>query len=313
MSTFINYYLNRLHHKLFKKEFFSPLLIEIISICNVRCVWCTMQTFKKHKLGYMKLENFNYIINNNIDYIKKNDIIIEPYFRGEPLLHPNFWEICDILKNNSIPNGGINTNLSLNIEVEKFLEYQMSTILVNIGGTTKEIHEQVMRGSDFDLVCSNLRKLWKLGINARIKMNPIKLNIHQLCDLPRFVTSLGGKAEFIVPYTTCYPIPQTATQEELVFFFENVVSEDVNSHLRFTYDLSKADKGIKTKKSGCNFLMDIIFFDGQFSVCCHDQLQYLNVGNVFENTIDEIRSSKKYIDAVEKAKKCEYFICKECN
>lgn len=290
----------------------SNLLIETISICNVRCIWCQMQNFNKHKLGFMKLEQFAGIIKDNKEFIRETYNAVEPYFRGEPLLHKNIWEIFAILKSNNIKNGGINTNLSVNIDAEKFLEFDCP-ILVNIGGINREVHESVMRGSSFDLVTTNLQKMFKLKIPLTVKMNPVKTNIHQIKDLPRFIESLGGKKENIMPYTTCYPLPATATAEEIDTFFKEVVSDEVDPYLRFTYDLKRPNKAIKTKKKGCNFLNDTIFFDGQFSICCHDQLQMINLGNVFEKTIKDIRESKEYLYAVEKAKRCEFPFCKECN
>lgn len=290
----------------------KALVVEITSICNVRCVWCPMQTFKQIKLGSMTLDQFTRIIEENKNYLKDNNFSVEPYFRGEPLLHPNFWEICEVLKRNGIKNGGINTNFSVKIDIEKFSKYRMECLLVTIGGTTKEVHENIMRGSDFELVTSNLRKVWSMGVPALIKMNPTKLNVHQLKELPRFVESLSGKREYIVPTVTSYPPipPQISTQEQVDFFFENVVSEEVSDYLSFNYDLSQPDKDIRTKTPGCHALVDTIFFDGQYSICCHDQFQMINLGNVFETTIAEIRNSEKYARALETAKRCGFSICK---
>jgi len=288
------------------------ITLEITSFCNCRCIWCPMQNFHKHKLGSMKLDQFQYIIKTNREYFISNNIKIEPYFRGEPLLHPNFFDMMKILKDNNILNNGINTNLSVKIDITQFLRYPMP-ILVNIGGITKEVHEKVMRGSNFELVINNLKTMFQLGIPVNIKMNPTKMNIYQLGDLPRFVESLGGTKKCIIPYTTGYPIPATATKEEIDDFFKNVVSSEVDPFLRFSYDLSKSDKSIKTKYPGCHHLQDVIFFNGQYSICCHDQLQKINWGSVFKQSVREIRESNKYKNAVLKAHECSFNFCKDCN
>lgn len=298
--------------RILNRKLISKISIEITSACNCRCIWCQMQNFHKHKIGFMKLEEFEQIIRRNASYLKKNNIWVEPYFRGEPLLHPQFFEILDVLKYYHIGNGGINTNLSVKVDISRFRDYEMG-ILVNIGGTTKEVHEKVMVNSDFDLVVANLKKMFDLGIPVQVKMNPTKMNIHQLKELPRFLQNLGGNENNIVPYTTCYPIPAVATSEEIDIFFDNVVSRDVDPYLRFSYDLSKPNKAIKTKNPGCNFLQDMIFFDGQFSICCHDQLALINVGNVFRMSIEQIHKSEKYHNALKIAKRCGFSFCKECN
>ena len=290
----------------------NNIIIETISYCNVRCVWCPMQNFKKHKIGRMTLESFEKIIKTNKDYLIENYNGVEPYFRGEPLLHPQFWDLCEVLRKNGINNGGINSNLSMKIDYQKFLDYELN-VLVNLGGITKEIHESVMKQSNFDLVISNLKMLYKYGAKVSVKMNPTKINYHQQKDLPDFIESLGGKRDSILSYKTCYPIPFEATIQELNYFFEQIVSSEINDLLRFTYNVSDPYYAIKTKTPGCNFLMDVIFFDGQFSICCHDQLQKVNVGNVFDTPIEKIKSSDSYKEAVAIAKKCGYDFCKECN
>jgi len=271
-----------------------------------------MQTFHKHKIGSMKLEEFQRLIERNAGYLNRHNIKVEPYFRGEPLIHPQFFEMMDILKEYQIQKAGINTNLSVNIDIDKFLNHPM-LIIVTLGGTTKEVHERVMIGSDFSLVIKNLKKLYELEIPANVKMNPTRVNIHQLPGLPDFIQSLGGKKEYVIPYTITYPLPITATIEEIDYFFRNVVSREMDPYLRFTYDLSKPDKSIKAKNPGCYHLQDVIFFDGQFSICCHDQLQTINLGNAFQSTIEEIKESKAYATAIKTAKARGFKICKECN
>jgi len=131
MKRFLNHFLR----KRFSKPQKKILTIEVTSACNVKCVWCFMQTFNKIEKGFMSVEEFNNIILNNLHYIKQN-FVIAPYFRGEPLLHPGFWEICGILKKYNIENTGIHSNFSIKIDIDKIIEYNIP-ICVNIGGITK--------------------------------------------------------------------------------------------------------------------------------------------------------------------------------
>ena len=288
------------------------LIIECNSACNVRCVWCSMQNFNKFNRGMMSVEEFRGIIERNKDYLKEQNYVVEPYFRGEPLIHPDFWEFCEILQQNEIPNGGINSNLSMEIDVNQFKKYNIS-ILVNIGGVTKEVHERVMRHSNFELVTNNLRTLWSNGIPVMVKMNPTKKNYHQLQDLPKFVEKLGGRPSCILDYTTCSPIPYAMSEEETNIFFGDVVCDEIRDKLRFTYDESKRDKAIKTKVKSCDFQFDTILFNGQFTMCCHDQLGEINLGNAFVTPIKEIVESDAYRRVKEEGRNFRLKICKECN
>lgn len=290
----------------------QSMIIETVSDCNVRCVWCPMQTFRKHKRGRMTLEQFEGIIARNKDFLLKNSIGVEPYFRGEPLLHPQFWDMCEVLRRNGVRNAGVNSNLSMRIDPDKFVEYGLN-VIANVGGTTKDVHERVMKGSDFDRVTANLRALFEAGANIQLKMNPTRANLHQAKELPAFVESLGGHRTAILEYSTCYPLPSQASPEEIDYFFDNVVSDEVRDSLRFTFDMSEPGRGIRTKNPGCHFLTDVIFFDGQYSVCCHDQLQMIDVGNAFGSTIEEIRASEAYAQAMHAARECGFEFCGECN
>jgi hypothetical protein len=114
-------------------------------------------------------------------------------------------------------------------------------------------------------------------------------------------------------YSTCYPIPATATDGEKKEFLSEVVSPEVEPYLRFTYDLSKPGYEIRAKKPGCHFLIDAIFFDGQVTMCCHDQLQMVNLGNVFKTSLEEIRKAPAYAEAIARGRRMEHAMCAECN
>jgi hypothetical protein len=155
--------------------------------------------------------------------------------------------------------------------------------------------------------------MYAKNIPALVKINPTKKNYKQIKDLPDFIESLGGKKEYAFDYTTSFVINYAMNKEETDIFFENVVCEEINDRLRFTYDLNKEDKAIKSKKPGCHFLFDTILFDGQFTICCHDQLGEINLGNAFETPLEEIIESEEYKMTVERGKKQQLIICKECN
>jgi sulfatase maturation enzyme AslB (radical SAM superfamily) len=288
------------------------LVIETISSCNVRCVWCSMHNYSKHKLGYMPADRFEQIIRDNRQYIKETYSGVTPYGRGESLIHPHFWNICEILKRYNIPLMEIASNLSVDIDLDRLIKYRIP-LCVTIGGITRDVHERVMRHSNFDLVIRNIGYLFSNKYDLKIKMNPTKWNVHQLQELPKFIESLGGSSGNIVNYTTCLPIPHAHTQEQLRDFIENVVSDDVDSHLRFTYDRNAPMYDIRSKNVGCCYLVDEILFDGQFTICCHDDMGEVNLGNVFDKSIEFIVESALYRETVEKARKRQLCICDKCN
>ncbi len=271
-----------------------------------------MQTFKKLTPRQMPFENFKKIVEDNLDYLKARNTRVTPYSRGEPLLHPQFWECCALLNKHGIAIGHISTNLSLNISIQDFVRHPIERIMVNIGGITKEVHEKCMVHSDFDLVTANLKALWTAGIPVQIKMNPTRHNIHQRDDLPAFVESLGGKPVFIQHYTTYFPNPDHTTQEEKRFFLDTVFLEGHEDLFRFSVtDNGAISQAQRTCPAG--YMTDIIFSNGNYGICCHDDYEESIVGNAFTATIETIRNSGAYRKTYERGLKRQLPNCKYCS
>jgi hypothetical protein len=214
---------------------------------------------------------------------------------------------------------GLSTNLSVKTDIERLLATKIPFYVVNVGGTTRDVHEQVMRRSDWDTVMGNLRLMFELGPRygrrISVKMNPTRQNVKQIADLPGFVVSVGGKPEDAVVGTTGFNIPAMATLEEKKAFLRDVVSDEVRQHLRFTYDLSAPDLAIRARSQLpiCRFLMPTVKYDGRVTVCCHDQVDKLNLGNAFSRPLREILSSARYRWFALRGFLRTMDLCRECN
>ena len=268
------------------------LNLELTSKCQVKCVWCLMQTFDKIRKEHMEFAQFRRFVAINADYLRRCGTRITPFSRGEPLLYPRFWECCAILRKEGLAIGSMATNLSVRIRVRDFLENPIDYIVVNLGGTTKEVHESVMLHSRFELVVENLRKLWAAGVPVHVKINPARPNIPQLAELPQFVEYLGGKPEYAQEYTTMLPHPDDASPEEIRYFMTHVYDPEHPELFRFAV----RDGALVVADRGCpaGLMVDTIFADGGLSVCCHDHHQQSVVGNAFDVPLEELRSSPRY-------------------
>lgn len=296
--------------KLFHK--YDSIVVETVSICNAKCVWCWMYYSKRKDMGLMSLENFKIFIDLNYKYLIKNKIKIVPYHRGEPLLHPDFFEMLDYGHKKGIEYSEFHTNLGVNISLEKLIQSPLPHILVNMGGITKDIHEKVM-GTSFELVTNNLKELIKLNKANKpifLKMNVTKQNFHQINELPNFFEQLGGDPKNTIVGKTGFSLPAEASSEEIEIFFENIVSDEIKDYLLFTYDDSH---NIRSKEPRCPFMIPTVKWDGKVTICCHDQLNRLNLGNAFELSIKNILNNKKYYIAEKIGKKKGHSFCKECN
>ena len=293
---------------------YNEVVLETSNICNVRCVWCWMYTSGRKDMGLMSLENFKKFIDLNCTYLKKRHIKVTPYHRGEPLLHPDFFDMLAYGKEKGVEFKEIHTNLSVPLDPQKLIDAPAAPkIFVNIGGIDKETHEKVMPGSDFMKVTGNLKNILEIkDASERIflKMNVTKHNHKQIAELPDFFEGLGGIRQNVgVGQLSCC-IPAEATCEERRQFIVNNVSEEIADYLKFTYD---ASWNIKSKEQKCPYMLPTVKFNGCVTICCRDQLSRLNLGNAFEVPLRKIMRSKKFKMTEALGEKKLLAFCKECN
>jgi len=113
----------------------GQVVIEVSSVCNVRCLWCWMYYFEKKEMGIMSIENFCKVINLNHDFFNQKKITVIPYHRGEPLLHPYFFQMIEYAQTQGIRIGEIHTNLSVPIDINKLAESAIPSIFVALSQT----------------------------------------------------------------------------------------------------------------------------------------------------------------------------------
>lgn len=301
-------------HKLFSPKIISNhVKVETSAECNARCVWCRMFKSENKPRGMMQLAKFKKFVDLNKTYFLAKGAGIMPFFNGECLIHPQVFEILDYIVDNGIRLMDLDTNLAVKINIPKLMSYPFKFIRVNIGGVTKEIHEQTMK-TDFALVVGNLKKVFQIDRERIIvKMQVTKKNLDQAAQLADFVKGLGGLGQNAVISTTSFPLPALAFEKEIKDFFDEIVSEEVKDYLKFEYDLSQPRYAIKAKEPGCHYLLNCIAFDGKLTICCEDQLGRLNLGNAFELPLVKLFSTDKYKTTLKKAKNMNLEFCRECN
>jgi MoaA/NifB/PqqE/SkfB family radical SAM enzyme len=303
-----------LRRRIFPSKIISDYVkVETSAECNARCVWCWMFRCENKPRGLMKLRDFKRFIDINKSYFLAHRIGVMPFFNGECLIHPRIFEIFDYIVESGIRLMDLDTNLGMKIDVSKLMGYPFKFIRVNIGGVTRQVHEDAM-GTDFNLVVENLRKAFKNDAKRIIvKMVVTKTNVHQIGQMEGFLRKLGGLPENRIVAPTGFALPSLATDSQIKEFFDEVVSEEVNEYLKFDYDLSKIRYGIRTKERRCQYLLNCITFDGKLTICCQDQFGRINLGNAFRTPMIKLVSSQEYGAALRKAKNREFDFCEECN
>jgi len=146
--------------KLFKPNKAKARPLEAIQVgisptCNLKCTFCPTVYMPDTDQSQMPLELFNRLV---------------PYFPmaywvylqgwGEPLLNKHIWKMADMVKGAGT-KVGLTTNGTLLNEnaIEKVIYHNIDLISISIVNDTPEIHNKLRKGSEFNSIIDNVRKL----------------------------------------------------------------------------------------------------------------------------------------------------------
>ena len=170
-------------------DYQAPLFIawQINSECNLDCLHCCEEAGQRMPDEMNKEEIFNFlkqIVELKIPYVALSG--------GEPLLHPNFFEICRFLRKH---------NISLKVETngefihgrvaKRIAKLKFRSVQVSLDGAAPPSHERLRMRGDWNKAVSACRTLIEEGVNTEIVFVPTKFNIHEIGKLIDLAYSLG--------------------------------------------------------------------------------------------------------------------------
>jgi MoaA/NifB/PqqE/SkfB family radical SAM enzyme len=157
--------------------------IEITTGCNLRCVHC-WQGEKVHP-KMLRLDEIKVIIKR----LAELGVASLRITGGEPMIHPNFWEIIDEATHRSF-SIVLRTNGTLIDEVaaHRLHDYPILFVELSVDGSAQKNHNEFRRkkGSlQKTLLATDL--LIKNGVKTRVKTVISKKNIRSLLDLGKLL------------------------------------------------------------------------------------------------------------------------------
>jgi len=141
-------------------EFPLYVLIEPVSVCNLRCPFCFQvdgEFTRKPYAGVMKLDLFKRVVD---ECVENGTGAITMASRGEPTLHPKFSEMLEYLSGKFF-EVKINTNgtrLTENI-CHAIFKNGVNDIVLSIDTEKKELFEVLRKNALFEDVLSNVKML----------------------------------------------------------------------------------------------------------------------------------------------------------
>ena len=252
---------------------FKKIYIEITNICNLNCKFCPDT---KREKQFMSSENFEKIIKKIHNYTK----LVALHVKGEPLLHSDLEQILKILEKYNL-KANITTNGTLikkNIEIIKKskavrqINFSIHSITQNEKFDKQYLQDIFESTEELENIIISYR-LWNL---QSIKANDINDNI----------------IKEIEDYYNIQNLKQQLLQNEFVKLKENVF---INQDIEFEWP--NINNKVMIEKGRCLALKEqiAILVDGTVVPCCLDNNGDITLGNIFEETLEDILNKPKSV------------------
>lgn len=301
-------------HKFYRKAKNGKLIGEVpppsfasyepTNICNLSCEMCPSgKGMLKRPRGTADMDLYRKFITENRETLI--DIIL--HFQGEPLMYKQLGEMIAFARQNRIytmfsTNGQL---LAQNIDIIR--NARPDRIIVSLDGLSDETYTKYRVGGKVQNVLNGLEKLSQLPANERpfieLQFLVFSHNEHEIPDLQKL------KKKYHIDKITLksaqiYENSQVDFLPENKNFSRYEVSESGSFRLK---------NGIKNQ---CKRLIfgTVVCFDGRVVPCCFDKDADHEFGSIANQSLHEIRNSKKYIDFVNKvfSNRNEISICNNC-
>ena len=252
----------------------KKIYIEITNICNLKCAFCPDT---KRKKEYMDLEKFEEVIKKIHNYTS----IVCLHVKGEPLLHKQLKDILKILEKYNL-KANITTNGTLIKDNLEILKNSNSVRQINfsIHSITQnpKLNKQYLQ--DIFESVEQLKntiisyRLWNL---KNIEENSINRNI----------------IKEIEDYYNIKNLQHQLIENNFLKIKDNIF---INQDIEFTWPDIKHKKIIE--KGRCLALKEqlAILVDGTVVPCCLDNNGDIPLGNILEETMEDILKKSLTID-----------------
>ncbi len=183
-----------------KNQIVSPILdwaqIEVTTHCNAACLYCPHTLAReKWQNGHFPLTLFQELLPS---LSHTNLVFLQGW--GEPLLHPDFFEMVRLCKKQQKMVGFTSNGLLLNKKnIHTIVDLQVDILGVSFAGTTSSTHNRIRKGTDFDTVVAALEYLQHLKAERKTLKPAVHLayimltsNFDELSRVPRLAKKVGA-------------------------------------------------------------------------------------------------------------------------
>lgn len=248
----------------------SHIQIEPINgACTSRCIMCTFESWTR-KPNRMTHEQFKLLLDKLAPH-KDRFKMMTLHGAGEPLLDKDLPDKVALAKEMGFHGVGLASNCTELDETtaRRLIEAGLDTIICSIDGIDAQTHQAIRRGTDFAVICQNVRRY----IRLRDQLDaPVRVVV-------RFIRQELNKGQ--------WPQVQATWQRELDFDKgDDVLVFDVHNwgDTLDEYDPKDPNRGVRFEPVTCEDLYQrlIIASNGEVLLCAADDDGFIPIGNAFQ-------------------------------
>lgn len=299
--------------KLFKKnvQWGKPMTISIepTTACNLRCPECPsgLRAFTRDT-GNLKTT----LLSNIIGQLHRELLMIIFYFQGEPYINPDFLDMVKAARDKGIYTiTSTNGHFLSDDNARKTIESGLDRMIISVDGTTQEVYEQYRKEGKLENVLEGARNMvkWKKKLNVShphliFQFLVVKPNEHQMQDLEKLAKEIG--------------IDEVKFKSAQVYDYKNG-NPLIPENEKYSRYIKQADGSYKVKHALVNRCWKlthscVITWDGLVVPCCFDKDATHQLGDLKENTFNEIWQGEKYTNFRQRILngRSEIDICQNC-
>ncbi len=268
---------------------FKKIYIEITNICNLSCSFCSQDHRMKENITLEKMEKILQKINPYTDYLYL-------HVKGEPLLHPQLKEILDLCskyhKQVNITTNG--TLVKDRCEILKHPAIRQINISLHSENEKQNYLEEIFETVDILKQKIIVYRFWTMDDN--------KLNQKSTEIVNKIIAYYQLSPEFV----------DKVKKENHIKMRENLYIDKKNE---FIWPSLAND--YVSDRGYCYALKDqlAILVDGTIVPCCLDSNGIIILGNIYEQSLEEIINSSRFQKIKEgfENRKMVEDLCKHCS
>lgn len=309
----------------------------ITEACDQRCKHCYIYALGSHaKFKETPLSDMEKVIKNIQTFCSKAQRLPYIYITGgDPILHPQFWTLAELLKAQNIPFAILGNPFHLTAEVcEKLHKYGCRKYQLSLDGL-QQTHDRIRQPGSYDNTLAAIPLLRHAGIDVAIMATVSRWNYNEIPSLVDVVVAHHVDIFAFARYcpdadskdSCCSPEEYRSMMEQCWQKFEQHKDSDTTFNMKdHLWTLFKYEKGLFNPVDypdddyvydGCNCgnCHMTILSDGAVYACRRMESK---VGNVLSDDLYDLFTRPEFdqyriYEKFEKCVKCELLrFCRGC-